>query len=169
MNYWLIKSEPDVFGLDDLKKAPGQKTAWEGVRNYQARNYMRDDMRVGDLAFFYHSNAKPPGIAGIAEVVSKPYADPSQFLSNNHYFDADSKPDAPRWLLVDFRYKQHLSRFLPLQELKEQLELDGMVLLRKGSRLSISPVEKRHWDYIVHLSNRASAVLPETGTATRKR
>ena len=150
--YWLIKSEPDVFGLDDLKNSPNQTAAWEGVRNYQARNFMRDEMKIGDLAFFYHSNAHPPGIAGIAKVVSKAYPDPSQFSAQNVYFDPASRPDNPRWSLVDFQYVKTLPRFLPLNELKQHPALAELLILRKGNRLSITPVEKAHWDYIVHIA-----------------
>ncbi len=153
MRYWLIKSEPDVFGFDDLKKAPHQTTPWEGVRNYQARNFMRDDMKKGDLAFFYHSNATPPGIAGIAKVVSAPYPDPSQFNPKSEYCDSNSKPDNPRWILVDFQYVKPLKRFLTLDELKQQPALADMMVLRKGNRLSITPVEKVHWDYIMDLAS----------------
>jgi len=151
--YWLIKSEPDVFGFDDLKKAPNQTAAWEGVRNYQARNFMRDDMKIGDLAFFYHSNATPPGIAGIAKVVSECYPDPSQFQVKSEYFDANSPVDKPRWSLVDFQYVKPLARFLPLDELKQHPALADMLVLRKGNRLSITPVEKPHWDYIMEIAS----------------
>lgn len=153
MRHWLIKSEPDVFGFDDLKKSPNKTAPWEGVRNYQARNFMRDGMKLGDLAFFYHSNATPPGIAGIAVVVSQPYPDPSQFIAKSEYFDSASKPDNPRWLLVDFQYVKPLPRFLALNELKQHPALADMLILRKGNRLSITPVEKTHWDYIIHIAN----------------
>ena len=150
MAYWLIKSEPDVFGIDDLKK--NKVEPWDGVRNYQARNFMRDDMKVGDEVFFYHSNTKPPGIAGIAKVASKPYPDPTQFDPKSKYFDADSPQDNPRWMLVDMKYVRHLKRYLSLDELKNHArQLDGLPLLRKGNRLSVMPVEPDHWQYILNL------------------
>lgn len=151
MNYWLIKSEPDVFSLDDLIKSPKQSHCWDGVRNYQARNFMRDGMAVGDLCFFYYSNAKPPGIAGICKVSSEPYPDPTQFDSRSDYFDADSKQDNPRWVLRDMTYVRHLKRFLALDELKATPALAELLILRKGNRLSITPVEKRHWDAVLKL------------------
>jgi predicted RNA-binding protein with PUA-like domain len=153
MRHWLIKSEPDVFGLNDLKNSPNKTAPWEGVRNYQARNFMRDEMKLGDRAFFYHSNATPPGIAGIAKVVSQPYADPSQFIAQSEYFDSASKPDSPRWSLVDFQYVKALPRFLSLNELKQHPALADMLILRKGNRLSITPVETSHWDYIIYIAN----------------
>ncbi len=153
MNYWLIKSEPDVFSLDDLKKCPKQTHCWDGVRNYQARNFMRDGMAIGDLCFFYYSNAKPPGIAGICKVSSEPYPDPTQFDSRSDYFDPDSKQDNPRWVLLDMSYVRHLKRFLPLDELKATPALAEMLILRKGNRLSITPVEKRHWDAILKMES----------------
>ena len=152
MKYWLIKSEPDVFSIDDLKNAAQQTTPWEGVRNYQARNFMRDEMQLGDQALFYHSNCKPPGIAGIATVVSGAYDDPSQFIASNHYYDSASRPDQPRWQLVDFQYQRHLERFIALDELKQEPELAAMLILRKGSRLSITPVDPAHFDYIIQLA-----------------
>ena len=149
--YWLIKSEPDMFSIDDLKKAKNQSTGWDGVRNYQARNFMRDEMQIGDQVFFYHSNATPPGIAGIAEVASEPYPDPSQFNSGSKYFDASSPQDNPRWVLRDFKYVRHLKRFIPLDELKQHEALADMRLLARGNRLSIMPVDKEHWQYILKL------------------
>jgi len=150
MAYWLIKSEPDTFSIDDLKKK--KKEPWDGVRNYQARNFMRDDMRIGDQMFFYHSNAKPPGIAGIAAVASKPYPDASQFDPQSKYYDPDSDPDSPRWELVDVKFVRKLKRFISLDELKQHADaLDGLLLLRKGSRLSVMPVDASHWNYILSL------------------
>lgn len=148
MNYWLMKSEPDAFSIDDLERVGTEP--WDGVRNYQARNFMRDDMKVGDKIFFYHSNCKEPGIVGIAEVASKPYPDPTQFDPDSKYHDPKSDPDDPRWTLVDVRFKQRTKRTIPLREIKEHADaLDGLPLVRKGNRLSVMPVHKSHWDYIM--------------------
>jgi len=152
VNYWLMKSEPDVFGIDDLANRPDQTEPWDGVRNYQARNFMRDDMKVGDLIFFYHSNCKVPGIVGIAEVASEPYPDRWQFDPDSKYYDPKSDPDNPRWILVDVRYKRHLDRILSLAEVKEHAEaLGDFALVRKGNRLSIMPVSAEQWDYLLGL------------------
>lgn len=150
--YWLIKSEPDVFSIDDLKKK--KSIHWDGVRNYQARNFMRDSMKVGDQVLFYHSNATPPGIAGIAEVASEPYPDPTQFDSGSKYFDGSSPQDNPRWMLRDFKYVRHLQRFISLDELKQQSALSDMRLLQRGNRLSIMPVDKAHWQYILKIEGK---------------
>ncbi|MDZ7791638.1 MAG: EVE domain-containing protein [Xanthomonadales bacterium] len=148
MNYWLMKSEPDVFGIDDLERVGSEP--WDGVRNYQARNFMRDDMKVGDKIFFYHSNCKEPGIVGIAEVASKPYPDPTQFDPDSKYHDPKSDPDDPRWMLVDVKFKRRTKRTISLREVKEHADaLDGLPLVRKGNRLSVMPVDKAHWDYIM--------------------
>lgn len=149
MNYWLMKSEPDTFSIDDLKRKG--KEAWDGVRNYQARNYMRDGMRVGDKVFFYHSNCAVPGIAGIASVATAAYPDPSQFDPKSHYFDAGAKREDPRWMLVDVKFVRKLKRVISLEELKGIDELADMALVRKGNRLSVMPVSKPHWDYILTL------------------
>ncbi len=152
MNHFLIKSEPESFSIDDLRKAPGKKTHWDGVRNYQARNIMRDDMRKGDLVFFYHSNCATPAITGIAEVASNAYPDHTAFDPNDPHFDAKSDPENPRWMMVDIRYKRKTKRPISLNELKQhQRQLDGFALLRRGNRLSVLPVSKRHWDYILAL------------------
>jgi predicted RNA-binding protein with PUA-like domain len=154
LNYWLIKSEPDAFSIDDLKNAPGGKDHWDGIRNYQARNFMRDDMQKGDLAFFYHSNCKPPGIVGICEIVSGAYPDHTAFDSNEKYFDPKSDPDNPRWLMVDVKFRRETHRLISLQEIKEHADrLDGLALIRRGNRLSIMPVSKEHWDYILTLES----------------
>ena len=148
MNYWLMKSEPDVFGIDDLERVGSEP--WDGVRNYQARNFMRDDMKVGDKIFFYHSNCKEPGIVGIAEVASKPYPDPTQFDPDSKYHDPKSNPDDPRWMLVDVKFKRRTKRIVSLREVKEHADaLNGLPLVRKGNRLSVMPVDKAHWDYIM--------------------
>lgn len=151
--YWLMKSEPDAFGIDDLAARPNQTEPWDGVRNYQARNMMRDQMQVGDQVFFYHSNVKEPGIVGIMEVASTAYPDSTAFDPDNKYFDPKSKPDQPRWYLVDVRYIRHLSRTITLAELKQQAEgpLDGFPLVRRGNRLSIMPVSADQWRFILSL------------------
>jgi predicted RNA-binding protein with PUA-like domain len=149
MRYWLMKSEPDAYSIDDLER--DGRDMWDGIRNYQARNMMRDDMRVGDEAFFYHSSCKEPGIVGIMKVASEPYPDPTQFDPESKYFDPKSTPEDPRWILVDVAFVRKLSRPVTLAELKAQDGLDGMVLLRRGNRLSIMPVEQRHWDLILGL------------------
>ena len=152
MSYWLMKSEPEVFGIDHLKRRPDQSEPWDGVRNYQVRNMLRDQMRPGDLAFFYHSNCEEPGIAGIMKVVGEARPDPSAFDPDAKYFDPRSDPANPRWYLVDMRYVRHLRRNIPLRELRQHAaQLDGLALLRKGSRLSIMPVSKEHWEYILEL------------------
>lgn len=151
MNYWLMKSEPDVFGIDDLRNAPGKTEPWDGVRNYQARNMMRDDMKVGDLAFFYHSNCKEPGIAGIMEIVREGYPDSTAFDPKAEYHDPKSDPGKPRWYRVDVRHVRKLKRVITLSELKEHSELTGLALLRRGNRLSIMPVSRTQWEYILTL------------------
>jgi predicted RNA-binding protein with PUA-like domain len=152
MKYWLIKSEPDAWSLDDLKNSPGQTTHWDGVRNYQARNFMRDQMKPGDGVFFYYSNTKVPGIVALAEVVSEAYPDHTAFDSNEKYFDPKSDPDNPRWLMVDIRYRRTLKRLISLTELKSHADkLEGLALIRRGNRLSMLPVSKPHWDFILSL------------------
>ena len=152
MTHWLMKSEPDAFSIDDLKSRPKKTEPWDGVRNYQARNFMRDDMKVGDGVFFYHSNCKTPGIVGIAEVASKPYPDPTQFDPDSKYFDPKSDPDDPRWILVDIRYKRHLKRVISLREIKGHADaLGDFALTRRGNRLSIMPVSEAQWDYLLAL------------------
>ncbi|MEY2168652.1 MULTISPECIES: EVE domain-containing protein [unclassified Rhodanobacter] len=148
-HYWLMKSEPDAFSIDDLKRK--KQEAWDGVRNYQARNYMRDGMRVGDKVFFYHSNCAEPGIVGIATVATDAYPDPSQFDPKSKYFDPGSSRDNPRWLLVDVKFAKKLKRTITLKELQADAALDGMVLVRKGSRLSVQPVDAGHWEHILAL------------------
>lgn len=152
MNYWLIKSEPDVFGVDDLAARPDRTEHWDGVRNYQARNYMRDEMKIGDRVFFYHSNCKPPGIVGICEVASAPYPDHTAFDPDSKYFDAGSDPADPRWVMVDIRLRRRTKRLISLDELKQHADrLDGFALVRRGNRLSVMPVSKAHWDFILSL------------------
>ena len=152
MNYWLIKSEPDDFSIDDLVNAPGQSTHWDGVRNYQARNFMRDQMRIGDQVFYYHSNCKEPGIVGIAELASGAYPDHTAFDSAEKHFDPKSDPENPRWMMVDVRYIRKTRRLIPLSEIKAHaLQLDGLILIRRGNRLSVLPLSKQHWDFILSL------------------
>jgi predicted RNA-binding protein with PUA-like domain len=155
MNYWLIKSEPDAFSIDDLKNAPGKREHWDGIRNYQARNFIRDDMQKGDLAFFYHSNCKTPGIVGICEIVSDAYPDHTQFDPNSRYFDPGSTPENPRWLMRDVKYRRMTKRLVSLTELKGYVEqLTGFALIRRGNRLSIMPVSREHWDFILSLETK---------------
>jgi predicted RNA-binding protein with PUA-like domain len=151
-SYWLLKSEPAVFSIGDLQRAPDQTTPWEGVRNYQARNFIRDQMRIGDRVLFYHSNATPSGVAGEAEVASGPYPDPSAFDRQSPYFDPKSKLEQPTWYLVDVRWKQTFPVLLPLERLKADTKLTGLELLRRGSRLSVQPVSRPHFQHILKLA-----------------
>lgn len=148
MQYWLMKSEPDVFSIADLAQRPGQTEPWDGVRNYQARNFMRE-MRLGDQVLFYHSNAKPSGIAGIAEIVGTARPDPAQFNPESPYFDAKASVDKPRWDLVEVKFVRAFAEVLPLAELKTMPELAEMLLVQKGSRLSVMPVTAAEWRAIV--------------------
>ncbi|MFT4176512.1 MAG: EVE domain-containing protein [Luteolibacter sp.] len=150
MKHWLIKSEPDVFSIDDLAKV--RREPWSGVRNYQARNYMWKEMKPGDPALFYHSNAKPPGIAGLARVVGEPYPDPTQFDPKSEYFDEKSKPENPRWWLVDFEHIATFPELIPLETLKADPVLTEMVVCQKGTRLSITPVEAAHYKRVCKLA-----------------
>lgn len=151
MQYWLMKSEPDTFSIDDLYQRPDRTEHWDGVRNYQARNMMRDQMKLGDQVFFYHSNCAEPGIVGIMEVVRESYPDFKAFDPSDPHFDPKSTPDNPRWFMVDVKYVRHLSRTITLKELKEQPELAELALVRRGNRLSIMPVMKTQWDFILSL------------------
>ncbi|WP_409202351.1 EVE domain-containing protein [Suttonella sp. R2A3] len=154
MQYWLMKSEPDEFSFDDLEAKGKKGEMWDGVRNYQARNFMRD-MRVGDQVFFYHSNTTPPGIVGIAEIAKMAYPDPTQFDPEDDHFDAKSTTDNPRWDVVDVRFVRRFAHKLPLSDLKDDAALDDMYLTRKGNRLSVMPVEKDEWEHILDLSEHA--------------
>ncbi|WP_426269957.1 EVE domain-containing protein [Dyella kyungheensis] len=145
--YWLMKSEPDAFSIDDLKRK-GQEH-WDGVRNYQARNFMRDGMRIGDKVFFYHSNCAEPGVVGVAEVATDAYPDPSQFDPKSKYFDAASSRDNPRWMLVDVKFVKKLKRTITLKELQADPTLADMALVRKGNRLSVMPVGAEEWRHIL--------------------
>jgi predicted RNA-binding protein with PUA-like domain len=147
-NYWLMKSEPEEVSVDDALAAPKSTVPWTGVRNYQARNYMRDQMRIGDGVLFYHSSCAEPGIVGIAQVVSTPYPDPTQFDPKSPYYDPKSKRENPRWTLVDVQVVKKIPN-LTLTEMRERPELADMLVLKKGNRLSITPVDKRHWAAIV--------------------
>ncbi|PLX93956.1 MAG: EVE domain-containing protein [Desulfuromonas sp.] len=149
MNYWLMKSEPEAFSIEALQAMPAQTEHWDGVRNYQARNMMRDDMRVGDLVFFYHSNCPEPGIVGIMQVVREGYPDFTAFDPQSKYFDPKSDPAKPRWIMVDIKFVRTLKRLISLSELKQYDELQGMQLLRKGNRLSITPVTEEQWEFIL--------------------
>ena len=147
--FWLMKSEPEVFGLDTLAKLPAQTTMWDGVRNYQARNMMRDQFQLGDEAFFYHSNCAEPGVVGVVEVVRTAYADPTQFDPASEYFDPKSTPDQPRWFVVDVRLQRALSRTITLTEMKDDPALADMALVRRGNRLSVMPVTAAQWRHIL--------------------
>jgi predicted RNA-binding protein with PUA-like domain len=147
MRYWLMKSEPDEFSIDDLARAPRRASAWFGVRNYQARNFMRDQMQVGDPVLFYHSSCAEPGIAGLAEVCAQAYPDETQFDPKSKYYDAKSTRANPRWVNVDVRFLRK-TRLLGLAELRRHKELAGMRLLARGNRLSITPVDLREWKFI---------------------
>lgn len=147
--YWLMKSEPNVFSFDDLHRAAKQTTAWDGVRNYQARNLLRDEMQVGDGVLFYHSRVEPMAVVGLAKVVRTGYPDPTQFNAKHKYFDGDSNPDKPRWYVVDIQYHKAFKRPVTLQAMRGMAGLEDMVLLRKGSRLSVQPVAASEWKIIV--------------------
>ena len=150
--YWLMKSEPSVFSIDDLRRSPGRRTCWDGVRNYQARNFMRS-MAVGDQVLFYHSNAEPPAVAGVAEVVRTAYPDDSAFDKRDKHYDPKSRLEAPVWEMVDIRFVRKFTRPLPLDLLRAQPGLRKMELLRKGSRLSVQPVRSEEWQIILHLAD----------------
>jgi predicted RNA-binding protein with PUA-like domain len=150
MRYWLMKSEPSVFSIDDLARAPKQTTSWDGVRNYQARNLLRE-AAVGDGVIFYHSSADPPAAAGTATIARAAYPDASQFDAKSDHFDAGSKKDEPRWFVVDVKLDKKFARAVPLATLRATPALEGMVLLRKGSRLSVQPVTPAEWKIICKL------------------
>lgn len=151
VSYWLLKTEPDCFSIQDLKKQPKQTTFWDGVRNYQARNFMRDDFKVGDKVLFYHSNAKPPGIAGTAEVVKEGYPDFTAFDPKEGHYDPKSKQDDPTWYMVDIKLDTIFPELIPLETLRGVKSLAEMELLRKGSRLSVQPVRKKEYDTILKM------------------
>lgn len=151
MRYWLMKSEPDVFSIEDLRARPGQTEPWDGVRNYQARNFMRE-MKKGDLVLFYHSNAKPSGIAGVAEIAGEARPDPTQFDPQGKYFDDKSTADNPRWDLVEVKFVRAFPRVIALSELKDNPALADMAVVQKGSRLSVMPVDAAHWQVIMEMA-----------------
>jgi predicted RNA-binding protein with PUA-like domain len=151
MNYWLMKTEPGEFGIDDLQRRPNQTEHWDGVRNYQARNLLRDGMKTSDLVLIYHSNCATPGIVGIARVVREAYPDHTAFEPGNKHFDPASKPDNPRWFMVDVQFVRKLRRTIALAELKGRPELAGLALVRRGNRLSVMPVEEKMWGFILSL------------------
>jgi predicted RNA-binding protein with PUA-like domain len=147
MNYWLFKSEPNAYSIDDLKRE--KLTAWDGIRNYQARNFLRDDCKIGDSVLFYHSNTKIPAVVGVGEVASKPYPDPTQFDNEDPHFDPKATKENPRWVLVDISYKKMLRKPISLRYLKSQKHFNDMIVTQKGSRLSIQPISKKHFDMII--------------------
>ncbi|MBQ4834424.1 EVE domain-containing protein [Pseudoalteromonas sp. MMG010] len=153
MAYWLFKTEPDAFSIDDLKTAPKQTTLWEGVRNYQARNFMRDDIKQGDLVFIYHSSCKQIGVVGVAMVTQQAYCDPTQFDLNSDYYDAKATSDKPRWVVVDVTYQYHLKKRVSLKDIKANNAITD-IALKKGGRLSVMPVTKADWDEIIKMSMR---------------
>ena len=174
MHYWLMKSEPDVFGIDDLAGAPSRTTGWEGVRNYQARNMLRDDFRPGDRAFFYHSSCDVPGVAGIVTVVREAYPDPSQFDATSEYYDAKSTREAPRWFSVDVQLEKRLEPVITLPELREHQAgaLREMLILQRGNRLSVTPLTAAEWRCIVALrpsSSSSRASQSTVGPRTRSK
>lgn len=164
MNFWLMKSEPSAFSIDDLRRK--RQEPWDGVRNYQARNFMRDDMHPGDQVFFYHSNCAVPGIAGIARVATDAYPDPSQFDPKSAYFDAASNRGQPRWMLVDVAFVRKLKRVVALDELRQQAALADMPLLRKGNRLSVMPVAATHWNFILTLETQPPGATTQPAGTT---
>ncbi len=149
MQYWLMKSEPDTYSIDDLQSFGVDH--WDGIRNYQVRNFFRDQMQVGDQAFFYHSNCKEPGIVGTMDIVSKAYPDHTAFDPSEKYFDSKSDPENPRWLMVDVHYIRHLNRMITLAELRQQKQIADMKLLQRGNRLSVLPLSKMEWQYILEM------------------
>jgi predicted RNA-binding protein with PUA-like domain len=152
MNYWLMKSEPETFGIDHLIKRPKQTEPWDGVRNYQARNMMRDDMKVGDKIFFYHSNCAEPGIVGIAQVVKAGYPDVTALDPESKYYDPKASSANPRWFRVDVKFEKKFSKTIALTALKQYPQLEGMAVLARGSRLSITPVTEQQWKFILTLA-----------------
>lgn len=153
MAYWLLKTEPDTFGIDTLASLPRRTTCWDGVRNYQARNFLRDSIARGDEAFLYHSSCAVPGIVGLLRVVRAGYPDDTAFDRRHPHYDAGSKPDNPRWYMVDVQLTRRLKRIIPLDELRAHADtrLEGMQLLRAGNRLSVMPIDATHWHFILSL------------------
>ena len=153
MNHWLLKSEPGTFSIDDLAAQPGKTSAWDGVRNFQARNMLRDSMKKGDTAFFYHSSCEVPGIAGIVRILKDGYPDKTAFDRKHHHYDPESKPDDPRWYVVDVKLERKFKRIITLDELRGYAsgELSDFVILRRGNRLSVTPVTQAEWDFVLTL------------------
>ena len=151
MRYWLMKTEPNEFGIDDFANCPDQTEPWDGVRNYQARNMMRDEMKQGDRVFIYHSNCDEPGVVGIARIVREGYPDPTAFDPEDKHYDPKSDPDNPRWYLVDVKFERKLHRTITLTELKARPPLEGMALVRRGNRLSVMTVSAEEWEHILSL------------------
>ena len=153
MRYWLMKTEPTTFGVEDLERAKRHTTPWDGVRNYQARNMLRDEMKKGDLAFLYYSSTDVPGIVALMKIVKEGYPDPTAFDRKHHHYDPDSDPAKPRWFMVDVQLERRLTRVITLEELRKHAtkELKNMVLLRRGNRLSVTPVEAQEWKFILSL------------------
>lgn len=149
--YWLVKSEPHKYSIDDLER--DGTTYWDGVRNYQARNFMRDDMKVGDMLLYYHSNTKPPGIVGLARVSKEGYPDPTQFDPDDHYYDPKATEEKPRWIVVDVDFVAKFDEIVTLETLKADDALDGMLVIRKGQRLSVQPVEPHHYARVLDLAD----------------
>ena len=147
--YWLMKSEPDAYSIDDLQR--DKVEPWDGIRNYEARNFMRDKMDIGDTVLFYHSNATPPGIVGLGTVCSEPYPDFTAWDPSSNYFDAKTDPENPRWMMVDVSFKEKFNRMISLDELKTNSDLDGLLVIKRGMRLSIQPVEQHHFDAILSM------------------
>lgn len=152
--YWLMKSEPDVFSIDQLKKE--KKSLWDGVRNYQARNFMMNDMKKGDQVLFYHSNAKPPGVAGVAQISKEAQPDPTQFNKKSEYFDPKASADNPRWFCVEVGYKAKFKNFVSLDELRHKKGLEDMLVIKKGQRLSIQPLTKKQFDVVCKMGEKNS-------------
>lgn len=151
MKYWLIKSEPEVFSIDDLAKAKNQKTFWDGVRNYQARNFMRDEMKIGDQVIFYHSNSEPPGAAGICEVVKEGYPDFTAFDPDDLHYDPKSKKDSPTWIMIDVKFIKKFDKFVPISQIRENKILQKIQLLQRGNRLSVMPLTRTEFDELMKM------------------
>lgn len=151
--YWLLKSEPGSFSIDDLQNAKKQTTPWDGVRNYQARNYLKNEMKVGDLAFFYHSSCAIPGIVGIVEIIHEGYPDPSAFSAKSPYYDPKSCQENPRWYMVDVQLREKFSEIIPLSLLKKNSQLRNMILNRPGNRLSVMPITHKEWETILKMTS----------------
>ena len=154
MNYWLMKSEPDVYSIDDLAAEPNQTDYWDGIRNYQVRNFMRDKMKIGDRAFFYHSNCKVPGIVGTMRISSTAYPDHTAFDPDSRYYDPKSDRDSPRWLMVNVTLETKFLRIVSLSELRIEHKLSLMQVLQRGNRLSITPVKEPEWNFILKMADR---------------